>query len=120
MHADVPEAALPPCAAPGVVAELGVRVHRYPSRGTVWRSCLKECLVDPRFSRGYPPSSRFNGVLPRTGRAGRPRLVPTAGLLLGQVIKHHAGRCLVGITRRVVRGTAEAITAVLAATGTGT
>src|SRR5512142_2689650 len=56
----------------------------------------------------------------RTGRAGRPRLVPTARLLLGQVIKHHAGRCLVGITRRVVRGTAEAITAVLAATGTGT
>jgi transposase-like protein len=56
----------------------------------------------------------------RTGRAGRPRLVPTAGLLLGQVIKHHAGRCLVGITRRVVRGTAEAITAVPAATGTGT
>jgi transposase-like protein len=56
----------------------------------------------------------------RTGRAGRPRLVPTAGLLLGQVIKHRAGRCLVGITRRVVRGTTGAITAVLAATGTGT
>jgi transposase-like protein len=30
----------------------------------------------------------------RTGGAGRPRLVPTAGLLLGQVIKHHAGRHL--------------------------
>ena len=56
----------------------------------------------------------------RTGRAGRPRLVPTAGLLLGQVIKHHAGRRLVGITRRVVRGSAGAIAAVLAATGTGT
>src|SRR5262245_24906924 len=56
----------------------------------------------------------------RTGRAGRPRLVPTAGLLLGQVIKHHAGRRLVGITRRIVRGSAEAIAAVLAATGTGT
>ena len=56
----------------------------------------------------------------RTGGAGRPRLVPTAGLLLGQVIKHHASRHLVGITRRVVRGTAEAITAVLQATGTGT
>jgi transposase-like protein len=56
----------------------------------------------------------------RTGRAGRPRLVPTAGLLLGQVIKHRAGRCLVTITRRVVRGTGEAITAVLAASGTGT
>jgi transposase-like protein len=56
----------------------------------------------------------------RTGRAGRPRLVPTAGLLLGQVIKHHAGLCVVGVTRRVVRGTAAAVTAVLRATGTGT
>jgi hypothetical protein len=56
----------------------------------------------------------------RTGRAGRPRLVPTDGLLLGQVIKHRAGRHLVSITRRVVRGSAAAITAVLAATGTGT
>ncbi len=56
----------------------------------------------------------------RTGRAGRPRLVPTAGLLLGQVIKHRAGRCLVSITRRVVRGATEAVTAALAATGTGT
>jgi transposase-like protein len=56
----------------------------------------------------------------RTGRAGRPRLVPTAGLLLGQVIKHRAGRGLVSITRRVVRGTTEAVTTALAATGTGT
>jgi hypothetical protein len=56
----------------------------------------------------------------RTGCAGRPRLVATAGLLLGQVIKHHAGRRLVGITRRIVRGCAGAIAAVLAATGTGT
>jgi transposase-like protein len=56
----------------------------------------------------------------RTGRPGRPRLVPAAGLLLGQVIKHRAGRCLTGVTRRVVRGTEAAIAAVLAATGTGT
>jgi transposase-like protein len=56
----------------------------------------------------------------RTGRRGRPRLVATPGLLLGQVIKHHAGRHVIGITRRVVRGTAAAITAVLVATGTGT
>jgi transposase-like protein len=56
----------------------------------------------------------------RTGRAGRPRLVPTSGLLLGQVIKHRAGRCLTGVTRRVVRGTEAAIAAVLTATGTGT
>jgi transposase-like protein len=56
----------------------------------------------------------------RTGKAGRPRLKALPGLLLGQVIKHHAGRRLVGVTRRVVWGTAAAITAVLAATGTGT
>jgi hypothetical protein len=56
----------------------------------------------------------------RTGRRCRPRLVPTTGLLLGQVIKHRAGRCLTGVTRRVVRGTEAAIAAALAATGTGT
>ena len=56
----------------------------------------------------------------RPGRRGRPRLVATAGLLLGQVVKHHTGRCVVGVTRRVVRGTAAAIAAVLQATGTGT
>jgi transposase-like protein len=56
----------------------------------------------------------------RTGRAGRRRLMAIPGLLLGQVIKRHCGRRLVGITRRVVLGTAEAIAAVLAATGTGT
>ena len=55
-----------------------------------------------------------------TGKAGRPRLAAIPGLLLGQLIKHHRGRCLVEVTRRVVLGTAEAITAVLAATGTGT
>ena len=56
----------------------------------------------------------------RTGKAGRPRLVALPGLLLGQVIKHHSGRRLVGVTRRVVLGTAAAITTTLTATGTGT
>jgi transposase-like protein len=56
----------------------------------------------------------------RTGRAGRPRLAALPGVLLGQVIKHHSGRRLVGITRRVVRGTAAAVAATLTATGTGT
>jgi hypothetical protein len=49
----------------------------------------------------------------RTGRRGWPRLVREAGLLIGQVVKRY-------VRRRVVRGTAEAITAVLAATGGGT
>jgi len=56
----------------------------------------------------------------RTGRRGRPRLVREAGLLLGQVVKRYVQRRVVSVERRVVRGTAEAIAAVLAATGSGT
>jgi transposase-like protein len=56
----------------------------------------------------------------RTGRRGRPRLEREPGLLIGQVIKRRAGHCLKEVTRRVICGTAEAILAVLLATGTGT
>jgi transposase-like protein len=56
----------------------------------------------------------------RTGRPGRPRLEEESGLLIGQVVKHRSQRHVVGVTRRVVRGTAGAIAAVLLATGTGT
>jgi len=56
----------------------------------------------------------------RTGRRGRPRLVVEPGLLVGQVVKRYAQRHVVSVVRRVVRGTAEAIAAVLAVTGGGT
>jgi transposase-like protein len=55
----------------------------------------------------------------RTGRRGRPRLVLEAGLLLGQGVKRYVQRRVVRVERRVVRGTAEAIAAVLAATHSG-
>ena len=54
-----------------------------------------------------------------TGRCGRPRLVLAAGFLLGQVVKQYAKRRVISVQQRVVHGTAEAMTAVLAATGTG-
>ncbi len=54
-----------------------------------------------------------------TGRRGRPRLVLAGGFLLGQVVKQYAKRRVVSVKQRVVQGTADAITAVLAATGTG-
>src|SRR5262249_58637785 len=54
------------------------------------------------------------------GLRGRPRLVVEPGLLIGQVIKRYSGRRLVGVVRRVVRGSAEAVAAVLRRTGTGT
>jgi len=56
----------------------------------------------------------------RTGRRGRPRLRVEPGLLVGQVVKQDARRRVVSVVRRVVRGTAEAIAAVLARTGGGT
>jgi transposase-like protein len=62
----------------------------------------------------------FRHKLPREGRRGRPRLLVEPGLLIGQVIKRYRGRRVVRVTRRVARGSAEAIAAVLARTGTGT
>lgn len=56
----------------------------------------------------------------RTGKVGRPRLVPEVGVLLGQVIKRYVKRHVASVEQRVVRGTSAAIQAVLAATGTGT
>jgi transposase-like protein len=55
----------------------------------------------------------------RTGRRGRPRLVIEPGLLLGQVVKQYAQRRVVSVQRRIVRGTPEAIAAVLAQTNGG-
>jgi len=55
-----------------------------------------------------------------TGRRGRPRLVLPDGLQFAQVIKHSAKRHVIGVTRRVVRGTLDGIETVLTATATGT
>lgn len=53
------------------------------------------------------------------GPRGGPRLVTEADLLIGQVIKRYSGKRLVQTVRRVVRGRAEAIQAVLRQTRTG-
>ena len=55
-----------------------------------------------------------------TGKRGRPRLVAEPGLLLGQVIKHYAGRRVASTVQRVVEGTREQVLEVLRRTGTGT
>jgi len=56
----------------------------------------------------------------RTGRRGRPRLVRPAGFVMGQVVKHYAKRRVVGVTHRVVEGTAAAIATALTTSGGGT
>ncbi len=55
----------------------------------------------------------------RTGRRGRPRLVLPDGLQLAQGVKRRTGRIVRALERRVVRGTAAAITGVLLATRSG-
>jgi hypothetical protein len=55
-----------------------------------------------------------------TGCPGRPRLVLEKGLLLGQMVKRYVQRRVISVERRVVRGTSEAIAAVLATTGGST
>jgi transposase-like protein len=55
-----------------------------------------------------------------TGRRGRPRLVLPDGFQFAQVVKHSAKRHVIGVTRRVIRGTLAGIEAVLKATATGT
>jgi transposase-like protein len=54
-----------------------------------------------------------------TGQPGRPRLEPEPGVLLGQVIKQYVRRRVVGVTHRILQGSAVAVAQVLAATGGG-
>jgi transposase-like protein len=51
-----------------------------------------------------------------TGSRGRPRLVLAAGVQIAQVVKRYAGRRVRAVERRIVRGGAAAVAAVLTAT----
>lgn len=52
----------------------------------------------------------------RTGKRGRPRLVLPEGLMVAQAIKRYARRRVLGVVRRVVRGTEEEVQARLSST----
>jgi transposase-like protein len=52
----------------------------------------------------------------RTGKRGRPRLLLPEGLMVAQAIKRYARRRVVGVLRRVVCGTEEAVHSRLAST----
>jgi hypothetical protein len=52
----------------------------------------------------------------RTGKRGRPRLLLPEGLMVAQAIKRYARRRVIGVVRRVVRGTEEAVRARLVST----
>jgi transposase-like protein len=52
----------------------------------------------------------------RTGKRGRPRLLLPEGLMVALAIKRYARRRVIGVVRRVVRGTEEAVHSRLAST----
>jgi hypothetical protein len=52
----------------------------------------------------------------RTGKVGRPRLLLPEGLMVAQAIKRYARRRVIGVLRRVVRGTEEVVEARLLCT----
>ena len=69
---------------------------------------------------GYPGAFQrgFRTRQP-TGKPGRPKLVPAAGLLIGQVVKRYRERRVVSCETRVAQGSAAAVAAVLKATRSG-
>jgi len=57
----------------------------------------------------------FREAVP-TGQAGRPHLRPWDNLCIAQVVKQYARRRVIGITRRILQGTAEQIQTILRST----
>jgi transposase-like protein len=55
----------------------------------------------------------------RTGRVGRPRLIPWAGIVIGQVVKRRRQRRVVAVIRRLAVGTAGQLAVLLADTQGG-
>jgi hypothetical protein len=55
----------------------------------------------------------------RTGKQGRPRLLLPEGLMVAQAVKRYARRRVIGVVRRVIRGTQAAVGARLRATQGG-
>jgi hypothetical protein len=86
-------------------------------------ACIRACgptralllCVDGRSSYVSQARRVFREAAP-TGQPGRPRLLLPPGVLIAQVVKQRARRRVVGVTRRVVQGTAEAVQARLVAT----
>ncbi len=52
----------------------------------------------------------------RTGKRGRPRLILPEGLMVAQALKRYARRRVIGVVRRIVVGTQEAVGARLVST----
>jgi len=55
----------------------------------------------------------------RSGKRGRPHLIPWAGVVIGQVVKRYQRRRVVAVAQRLVQGTAKALRSLLRLTQRG-
>src|SRR5437588_699395 len=91
-------------------AEVAVQVVTLLAHG-----CPAQAIV-AAFGWDERTVARYQAEAGAQCRAGRPRLVLPGGVMIAQVVKRYAKRCVVGVAHRVVRGTADAVQARLAAT----
>lgn len=87
------------------------------------RSCGKtlSLLVCTDGWKPYPAAFLNGFRFPvRTGKPGRPKLRLENGFLMGQVVKQYQKKRVTGVAQRVVRGTQDAIEALVKSTGGGT
>lgn len=91
---------------------IGALLTRVAACGSVaWVLLCTDGLVS------YPRQAlrRFRQMV-RTGTRGRPRLMLSDGVRIAQAIKPYTGRRVRAVERRIVRGSAQAVAAVLTAT----
>jgi len=84
------------------------------------RNCLKNCIFLVCSDGLSTYASVFAAVfswLVFTGRPGRPKRHTVPGLMIAQVVKTYSKGHVVNVVRRVVRGTVEAVNAMLQKTG---
>jgi hypothetical protein len=91
---------------------IGALLARVAACGSVARVLL---CTDGLASYPRQALCRFRQAV-RTGRRGRPQLALAAGVQIAQVVKRYAKRRVCDVERRIVRGSAAAVSAVLVAT----
>ncbi|GAC1403581.1 MAG: hypothetical protein NVSMB65_20190 [Chloroflexota bacterium] len=97
-----------------------IRAHRDKALIRTLATQIRACALTTSVLVCVDGLSSYVGAIKRafservlTGKRGRPPLVCSPGLQLAQVVKTYAKRRVVGVSRRVVLGTTEAVAQVL-------
>jgi hypothetical protein len=103
----------------------GISPHRDGRRRTALGQVVRRCVTTRAILVGVDGLASYGTAFGRgfrhqgPGQRGRPRRVVEPGLVIGPVGQRSSGRRLVGVRRRVVRGSVAAVAAGRARTATG-